>query len=915
MTLPRETIQTNAADFAEHWQDATKWHEKSYGQSFVRELLVVFGIDAIDKGQYEKRSGEGFADYLLPKTIAFEMKSAGKNLDDAYRQLQEYVIALPDDEIPDLLMVSDFENIVLYRRTAKKKQDRKPITFPTKDLCDYIDYFHDLAGLERHYEFDEQFEVNVRAAEKMARLHDDLERLGYEGHVLEIYLVRLLFCLFAEDTGIFPKDCFLSYVTNSKEDGSDLSGRIVRLFDVLNMPDDVRTKRIQLPPDLREFRYINGGLFQAMLPPADFDAKMRLTLIDCCRFDWSTISPAIFGAMIQGVMDKEKRRAIGVHYTSEENILKVIAPLFMDDLRAKFNRIKGDERRLDDFHEEISRLKFLDPACGCGNFLMIAYRELRKLEIEILRIKKIRQKVLDLSVLLRVNIEQFYGIEIEDFPCEVAKTSLWLMDHLMNREASQELGQYYVRLPLEQSATIVHGNALQIDWESVIPKEELSYILGNPPYVGHQWRNACQVDDMQSVFSDSKRFGKLDYVCCWYKKACNYIRNTSIQAAFVSTNSIVQGESVALLWKPLFESGFEITFAHQSFRWTNEAKGKAAVSCVIIGIARAGIKKTKWIFSEGKKQKVAHINGYLLDFPEVYIKSRGKPLCKGMPKMSKGSQPTDGGHLILSPEERNELISTYPQTKKWIRRYISSDDFIHNKTRYCLWLKGVAPAEYRPIRPMMQRLKKVAECRRNSPTESVRQAAETPMLFTQIRHHGKKFLAVPEVTTKRRKYIPIGYLDSSVIASNKIYIVPGASLYLFGMLTSSVHMAWMRVTAGRLGTGYSYSPSVYNNFPLPNATDNQKVTIEKLAQTVLGTRKQFPQNSLADLYDPLTMPPELLKAHQNLDRAVLKLYGFNKDVSESVIVAALMKMYQKLTTPPTLIPEPTKPHKKRTRKL
>ncbi|MCL2710098.1 MAG: N-6 DNA methylase [Planctomycetaceae bacterium] len=903
MPLSREEIQQNAVAFSEHWQDESKWNEKSFAQSFVRDFLAVFGINAIDMGKYERRVGDGFADYLLPKAIAVEMKSHGKNLEAAYKQLLEYVLPLPADEMPELLMVSDFETIVLHHRSEITKKRYKPIEFKTKDLIDHVDHFRALAGLEKRHEFDEAFEINVRAAEKMANLHDDLERLGYEGHVLEIYLVRLLFCLFAEDTGIFPKDAFLSFVMNSKEDGSDLSGRIVRLFDVLNMPDETRVKRTQLPPDLRAFRYINGGLFKDPLPPADFDAKMRLTLIDCCRFDWSKISPAIFGAMVQGVMDKDKRREIGVHYTSEENILKLIAPLFMDDLRLKFNRVKGDERRLDDFHEHIAKLKFLDPACGCGNFLMIAYRELRRLEIDILRIKKSHQKVLDISVLLKVTIEQFYGIEIEDFPCEVAKTSLWLMDHLMNVQASKELGQYYVRLPLEQSATIVHGNALQIDWEDVVPKSELSYILGNPPYVGHQWRKAEQVADMKLVFRDGNKVGKLDYVCCWYKRAIDYMRNTQIRTAFVSTNSIVQGESVAILWKPFFEAGIEIVFAYRSFRWTNEAKGKAAVHCVIIGFANKSNSKTKWIFSDGKKQKVAHINGYLLDAPDVYTKSRGKPLCKGMPKMSKGSQPTDGGNLILSPDERNELITAYPQTKKWIRRYVSSDDFIHNKIRYCLWLKGVLPADYRPIRQIMQRLKKVADSRQQSPTESVRLAAETPMLFTQVRQHGTKILAVPEVTTERRKYIPIGYLDSSVIASNKIYIVPHASLYLFGMLTSNVHMAWMRVIAGRLGTGYSYSPSVYNNFPLPNVTDKQKEMIEKLAQAILDTRKLFPKNSLADLYDPLTMPPELLKAHRNLDNAVMKLYKFKQNMSESAIVAALMEMYQKLTTPPTMIPE------------
>jgi len=917
MPFSREEIQQNAIAFAQRWQDEKKWNEKSFGQNFVRDFLAVFGINAIDIGQYERRVGDGFADYLLPKAIAIEMKSHGKNLEAAYKQLLEYVLPLPADEMPELLMVSDFESIVLYHRTEITKKRYKPIAFKTKGLLDHVDHFHALAGLEKHYEFDEQFEVNVRAAEKMANLHDDLERHGYAGTDLEIYLVRLLFCLFAEDTGIFPKDSFLSYVANAREDGSDLSGRIVRLFDVLNMPDDIRAKRTLLSPELKEFRYVNGRLFEAPLPPADFDAKMRETLLDCCRFDWSKISPAIFGAMFQGVLDKNIRRALGAHYTSEENILKVVNPLFMDELWAKLKRVKADDRRLDNFHDEIAKLKFLDPACGCGNFLMIAYRELRKLEIEILRIKKHRQKVLDISVLLKVTIEQFYGIEIEDFPCEVARVSLWLMDHLMNLQVSKELGQYFVRLPLtKEGATIVHGNAHRINWEDVVPKNELSYIFGNPPYVGYSFQTPVQKTDVLSVYLDAngkplKSAGKIDYVAAWYYKASKLLTGTRIRVAFVSTNSITQGEQVASVWKPLFEMfGIGIDFAYRTFKWSNEAKGKAAVHCVIIAFSVGnGGKKT--IHEGGEKITVTNINPYLIDGETIFVGRRTKPLCN-VPEMIAGGKPTDGGHLILSEEERDLLVRAEPNAQKYVRRYYMGEDFINDIKRYCLWLVNCPPHELRLMPSVIERIERVRQMRLSSKKPATQAKAETPMLFDEIRKiKGDSYIAIPKVSSERRKYIPIGFLPIDNIPGDKLFVISEMGLYGFGILTSKVHMAWMRVVCGRLKSDYSYSNTiVYNNFPWADATDEQKKNIETLAQAVLDARAKEPDSSLADLYDPLTMPPELLKAHQALDRAVMKLYKFKQNMSEHAVVAALMEMYQKLTAPPTFITE-TKPKKTR----
>ncbi|MDR1842123.1 MAG: hypothetical protein LBQ86_09430, partial [Holophagales bacterium] len=483
------------------------------------------------------------------------------------------------------------------------------------------------------------------------------------------------------------------------------------------------------------------------------------------------------------------------------------------------------------------------------------------------------------------------------WPCQIAKTGMWLMDHLMNIKVSEEFGQYYDRLPLTKGAEIIHANAHRIEWESIVPKDELSYILGNPPFVGHQYRNAEQREDMQIVYKDSKKFGKLDYVCCWYQRALEYMAGTNIRAAFVSTNSIVQGESVAILWKPLLEQGFEIIFAYAPFVWTSEASGKAAVHCVIAGFAPGKDKKTKTkrIYGLDKVVETENINGYLLPAPNVFIQSRGKPLTKGMPEMSKGSQPTDGGHLLLSVEERDELVTHHPQAASWIKQYISADDFINGTLRYCLWLKGAAPEEYRAIKPITQRLQRVSETRKASPTLSVRRDADTPALFTQIRQPETQYLVVPRVSSERRRYIPIGFLQPEIIASDGTQFIPVANLYIFGILTSSVHMAWTRVVCGRLKSDYRYSPAVYNNFPWPDATDKQKAEIEKLAQGVLEARELFPNSSLADLYDPLTMPPELLKAHRELDKAVMKLYGFSKDMAEADVVTGLMEMYQGLT--------------------
>lgn len=904
MTLKWDEIQANAVAFSKRWQNATR--EEALAQTFEKEFLAVFGVeDALAVGEYEYKvhlddGHNGYIDFYWPKKIAIEFKTRGKDLNKAYQQLKEYVIHLPGEDIPDLLMVCDFETIVLHHRNTGER-----IQFKTKDLRKHVRQFANIAGYETTRTYENQVEVNVKAAEKMAKLHDALKEHGYEGHPLEVYLVRILFCLFADDTGIFPKDSFVNYIENSKEDGSDLSMRLAQLFEILNLSDEARKKRTLLSPELLQFRYINGGLFADHLPFADFNDKMRQTLLDCCNFDWNRISPAIFGAMFQGVMNKDQRRELGAHYTSEENILKLINPLFMDELWEEFERVKTTPALLDKFHEKISKLKFLDPACGCGNFLIITYRELRILELEILKMKaSTSQLILDISFLLKVNVEQFYGIEYEDFPCQIAQVGMWLMDHQMNLRVADQFGSYYARLPLTQSATIVNGNALRIDWEEVVPKHELSYILGNPPFVGARMmaQGSQQKREVEDIFGNIKDVQDLDYVTCWYKKAAEYIQGTNIEVGFVSTNSICQGAQVPILWGVLLdEHHVHINFAHQTFKWSNEAKGKAAVYCVIVGFSlRNRPKKKLYFYSDvqaaPKEHEVKNISPYLLPGSSQFITAQKKPLCD-VPEMKFGSQPRDGGFFVLSPEEREEILSKEPELIRVIKPYIGADEFIKGKERYCIWLHNEPFEIIKNSRILRERIAAVEKFRLESKAKTTNGYAKVPAIFAQIAHPYSDYLIVPRVSSENRRYIPIGFLSKDSIASDAVQIVPNATLFHFGVLTSNVHMAWMRTVAGRLKSDYRYSKElVYNTFPWPDATDKQISAIEEAAQNVLDERRKYPDTRLADLYDPTLMKTTgMLKVHQNLDRAVMRAYGYSiKDTTEASCVADLMERYQRL---------------------
>jgi len=669
---------------------------------------------------------------------------------------------------------------------------------------------------------------------------------------------------------------------------------------------------------------VNGELFNERLSLAAFNKEMRQILLDCCGLNWSQISPAIFGALFQSVMNPQLRRNLGAHYTSEKNILKVIKPLFLDELRAEFEKLRtAGKKKLQAFQQKLARLKFLDPACGCGNFLVIAYRELRELELDVLRVlhKQTHTQFLDVgefTVLL--NVDQFYGIEIEEFPAQIARTALWLIDHQMNLKVSEEFGKYFVRLPLQKAAKIVHGNALRLDWRDIIQPIDLTYIMGNPPFVGKHLRTAEQTAFMKDVFTGVRNYKSLDYVAAWHRKAVDFMgNNPQIKTAFVSTNSITQGEQVAVLWQDLLQRGVKIHFAHRTFQWTNEARGKAAVHCVIIGFALIDCNLKRLfdypnIKGEAIESQVNNISPYLVESNDIVITSRSKPLCHVSP-MVLGNMPVDGGHLLLSPEEKVQLIEKEPQSEKWIKPVLGSEEFINNKERWCLWLVGISPKELRAMPLVLERVENVKKMRLASQKAATRKRAETPTLFGEIRHpKNSTYILVPRVSSERREYVPMGFFDSNTISSDANQTIPNATLYEFGILESRMHMAWMKTVTGRLKNDYRYSAKlVYNNFPFPqNPTEKDKQGIENLAQNILEIRAKYADSSLADLYDPTTMPPDLIKAHQKLDAAVDKIYAKKKFNSDAERVALLFQLYQQLISPLQIDKE--EPLKKRRRR-
>ncbi|WP_434309077.1 class I SAM-dependent DNA methyltransferase [Hominifimenecus sp. rT4P-3] len=715
-------------------------------------------------------------------------------------------------------------------------------------------------------------DINLVAMRKMTALLECLSSYGYKDHELEIYLVRLLFCLFASDAGIFPEGAFYSYLEQENPEGAELSERFASLFHALDTPPQ---ERENLPEDVCVFPYVNGPLFAEVLPVLPFDKAFFDLLTSCQTIDWRTISPAIFGAMFQEIMNQEKRREWGTYYTSEENILKLIQPLFLNALWEEFQNCRGRRKRMEAFHEKLTRLKFFDPACGCGNFLIVTYREIRKLEMAVIReLYDTSQRVLDVGYYCRVQISQFFGIEYEPFQAQIAQVGLWLTDHQMNLEAADFFGMYYARIPLIQSAAIVQGNALSMDWESVTPDKENLYIIGNPPFVGARLMNPEQKQDMRLVFSGLRTAGNMDYVTAWYRKAAEFMAGTHVRAAFVSTNSICQGEQAGLLWDCLtHDFGMEIDFAWKTFVWNNEARGQAKVHCIILGFSAANSEK-KQLFDGDAVQNVPHINAYLASAPDVFLKNRRKPLSP-VPSMIFGSMANDGGHLLLDAEQAALLLEAHPEAVGWLRRFYGSVEYIEDQERYCLWLKGVEPERYEAIPEIRERVEAVRRFRSVSPREATRSLAESPALFGEIRQPEEgNYILVPRVSSQNRPYIPMGFLPATAIASDAALIVPDASAVLFGVLNSAIHMAWVRGVAGRLKSDYRYSASiVYNNFPFPEMEGPASEAVAHAAEELLRIQEGRKGIDGVCLYGADTMPEEFLAAHRRLDLAVDRLYG------------------------------------------
>lgn len=922
MRLSWNEIRTRAANFAREWEG--EGYEKGQTQLFYRDFFDVFGVPVRRVASFEepiKNLGDkrGFIDLFWKGMLLIEQKSLGRDLKKAKTQALNYFPGLKNAELPRFILLSDFQSFELY----DLEQDEE-LHITLADLPKHVEKFGFLIGVERR-EFKDQDPVNIEASELVGKLHDSLEEAGYTGHDLEQFLVRLVFCLFADDTGIFePRDIFIDLLeTRTREDGSDLGGWLAQLFQILNTAEDKRSKN--LDSDLSKFPYVNGSLFGDPLLIPSFDTEMRQRLLDVCRFDWSGISPAIFGSLFQSVMDKNERRAQGAHYTSEKNILKVIAPLFLDDLWAEFERLKArkDSRRraeLQAFHNRLSTMTFFDPACGCGNFLIIAYRELRSLELELIReLRAYRvaeeQGELDAAELSLINVDQFYGIEIGEFPARIAETALWMMDHIMNNRLSLAFGQTYVRIPLRKSPHIAVGNALEMDWQTLLPSKDCTFLFGNPPFIGHQWRTKEQQADMVRIWGKEGQVNRLDYVTCWFKKGMTYAdQGRKAEIAFVSTNSIVQGEQCGILWPVMFGGGLLIRFAHRTFQWNSEARGKAAVHCVVVGMTyrkdgNRTIYEYDHVRGEPHEAKVTRINGYLIEGPQYAVPARSRPPA-GRLKMHKGSQPTDGArlkkpeggyskfsNLILEESDRQALLAEDPKAEKWLRPYVGGDELISGCWRWCLWLKDADPKEIRASKPVVERLERVRMGRLKSPTPSVQAYAKYPTLFTQDRQPASAYLALPEVSSETREYIPMAVLPETVIASNKLQIITGAPLHYFGILTSAMHMAWMRTVGGRLKSDYSYSPSIYNSFPWPAMTPMQQANIETLAKSVLDARSSFKDTELDVLYDHDSMPPTLRKAHAALDKAVDKLYRRKGFAFERERVEHLFELYEKSAAP------------------
>lgn len=914
-----------AKQFASYWKE--RGYEKGESQSFWLSLLrEVYGVEHPEQFiSFEEQvhlDHTSFMDGFIPSTkVLIEQKGLGKDLNKAIRQsdgtylnpfqqAKRYITELPVSKHPRWVVTCNFSEFYIYDM-------ERPGGEPEKLL---------LANLEKEYyrlqflvdkgneHLQREMEVSIAAGEIVGLLYDAFYKQYADPSSeralksLNILCVRLVFCLYAEDAGIFGRHgMFHDYL--AELEARKMRRALIELFKVLDTPPEQRDPYLKEDfPELAAFPYVNGGLFQdeeIEIPPVTDEIRDLLLSKASAEFDWSEISPTIFGAVFESTLNPETRRSGGMHYTSIENIHKVIDPLFLEELKGELRHIceiaveKERNRQLRGFQKKLASLRFLDPACGSGNFLTETYISLRRLENEVLRELEYDQIMIGdaKNNPIEVSIAQFYGIEINDFAVTVAKTALWIAESQMMKETEAIVLMHLDFLPLKTNASIVEGNALRLDWESVVPKGKLSYIMGNPPFLGARLMSKNQKADVNNIFAGWKNAGNLDYVCCWYKKCTDMMAGTAIRSALVSTNSVSQGESVANLWKPLFDTGVHIDFAHRTFRWDSEAKTKAHVHCVIIGFSVSPNAKARLLFTDGRYQEVSNINGYLLNAENVFIESRNKPICD-VPEIGIGNKPIDGGFYLFEKDAMEEFIKKEPASKKYFRPWYGAREFINCKPRYCLWLGECSPAELRKMPLCRERVAQVREYRLASPSAGTIKLADKPTRFHVENMPKGNYIVIPEASSERRRYVPMGFFTPDILCSNLVKIIPNATVYHLGVLTSNVHMAWMRAVCGRLKSDYRYSKDiVYNNFPWPEPTDAQKEKITQTARGILDARALYPDSSLADLYDEVTMPPELRRAHQNNDRAVMQAYGMPiKGTTESICVAELMKRYQELTS-------------------
>jgi len=924
MRLSWNEIRARAAEFSNEWRDAA--YEKGETQSFYNDFFRVFGVKRRSVARYEEHVAKldnrsGYIDLFWPGQLLVEQKSAGRDLKQAYGQAGEYFDALPERDRPRYILVSDFQHFELH-----DLDERETVSFLLADLPRHVEKFGFIVGVQRRT-FRDQDPANVKAAELVGKLHDALEAVGYRGRDLECFLVRVAFCLFADDTGIFePRDIFFDFLeSRTSEDGADLGLWLSQLFQVLNTP--VEHRQSTLDEDLASFPYVNGRLFDGPLRIPAFDSAMREMLLDACRFDWSRISPAIFGALFQSVMDPQERRAQGAHYTTEKNILKVIEPLFMDDLRNEFERLKSRKhsRRRNDlikFKNKLGEFKLFDPACGCGNFLVIAYRELRLLEIEVLRALG-TQDELDVTTLSNIDVDQFYGIEIGEFPARIAETAMWMMDHVMNNRLSLEFGKTFTRIPLKKSPHIAHCDALETDWSDLLPPENCSFVFGNPPFLGAKYQTDEQRGQVRRIANLGKSGGTLDYVAAWFIKAGEYVRGGNARIGFVATNSITQGEQVAQLWPILFERcRLEIAFAHRTFAWGSDARGKAHVHVVILGLdQREAARPEKRLYSysdingDPEESRHAALSPYLFDAgglsdPHLVVWEESAPI-NGMGRLIIGSKPIDGGNYIFNAEERAEFFIAEPEAPPYIRPFIGAREYLQGGERWILALQNASPNALAKMPKVRERVAAVRAYRQASKSAPTRKLAETPTLYHVNVLPDKPFLVIPESSSERREYAPIGWLKPPVIPSSLVRILENATLVDFAILNSAIHMAWLRYIGGRLKSDYRYSIGlVYNTFPTP-PKDAKLSKLEPLAQAVLDARATHSGATLAQLYDPDLMPPDLRKAHQALDRVVDRLYRPKGFASERERAEHLFLLYERTYEPLTAEMKKTGQRKRR----